>query len=362
MALGVVVTAQIMILLDATVVNVAVPSAQADLGFSGANRQWVITAYVLVFGSLLPLGGRLADAYGRKAMFIVGLLGFAIASAVGGAAPNIGTLVTARAVQGGFAAILAQAALSLITVIFTDLRELNKAFGIFGAVSGSAVAIGLLLGGLLADYVSWRWCMYVNIVLAVVGLIGGLTLLHNSTEPDKPKRDAVQAIGGRRLTPLQSVAALSEAIDVIRGVWDADGPGRLDVDGEFYSVHGAERGPAPAHEIPIWLGAHKPKMQGLVGRKADGWLPSLPVMEPGGLQKGNAIIDDAARAANRDPREITRLLNIFPSQQTAEALAQMAVEDGVSVFILASDGPDVLERFAAETIPAVREHVARERS
>jgi alkanesulfonate monooxygenase SsuD/methylene tetrahydromethanopterin reductase-like flavin-dependent oxidoreductase (luciferase family) len=174
--------------------------------------------------------------------------------------------------------------------------------------------------------------------------------------------DAVQAIGGRRLTPLQSVAALSEAIDVIRGVWDADGPGRLDVDGEFYSVHGAERGPAPAHEIPIWLGAHKPKMQGLVGRKADGWLPSLPVMEPGGLQKGNAIIDDAARAANRDPREITRLLNIFPSQQTAEALAQMAVEDGVSVFILASDDPDVLERFAAETIPAVREHVARERS
>ncbi|RPE46179.1 luciferase-like monooxygenase [Streptomyces sp. Ag109_O5-1] len=174
--------------------------------------------------------------------------------------------------------------------------------------------------------------------------------------------DAVQAIGGRRLTPLQSVAALGEAIDVIRGVWDADGPGRLDVDGEFYSVHGAERGPAPAHEIPIWLGAHKPKMQALVGRKADGWLPSLPVLEPGGLQKGNAIIDDAARAANRDPREITRLLNIFPSQQTVEALAQMAVEDGVSVFILASDDPDVLERFAAETIPAVREHVARERS
>ena len=174
--------------------------------------------------------------------------------------------------------------------------------------------------------------------------------------------DAVQAVGGRRLTPLQSVAALSEAIDVIRGVWDADGPGRLDVDGEFYSVHGAERGPAPAHEIPIWLGAHKPKMQGLVGRKADGWLPSLPVMEPGGLQKGNAIIDAAARAADRDPREITRLLNIFPSQQTAEELAQMAVEDGVSVFILASDDPDVLERFAAETIPAVREHVARERS
>jgi alkanesulfonate monooxygenase SsuD/methylene tetrahydromethanopterin reductase-like flavin-dependent oxidoreductase (luciferase family) len=172
--------------------------------------------------------------------------------------------------------------------------------------------------------------------------------------------DAVQAIGGRRLTPLQGVAALGEAIDVIRGVWDADGPGTLNVDGEFYQVHGAERGPAPTYEIPIWLGAHKPRMQALVGRKADGWLPSLPVMEPGGLPKGNAIIDDAALAARRDPREITRLLNIFPGQQTAEALAQMAIEDGVSIFILASDNPDVIERFAAETIPAVREHVARE--
>jgi len=173
--------------------------------------------------------------------------------------------------------------------------------------------------------------------------------------------DAVQAIGGRRLTPLQGVRALGEAIDVIRGVWDADVPGTLTVEGEFYKVHGAERGPAPAHHIPIWLGAHKPKMQDLVGRKADGWLPSLPVMEPDGLPKGNAIIDDAARAAGRDPRDITRLLNIFPGQQTAEALAQMTLEDGVSIFILASDERDVLERFATETIPAVREHVAHGR-
>lgn len=173
--------------------------------------------------------------------------------------------------------------------------------------------------------------------------------------------DAVQAAGGRRLTPLQGVAALSEAIDVIRGTWDADRPGTLNADGELYQVHGAERGPAPAHDIPIWLGAHKPRMQNLVGRKADGWLPSLPVMEPGGLPKGNAIIDDAARAAGRDPRNITRLLNIFPGHQTPEALAQMTLQDGVSIFILASDDPDVLERFAAETIPAVREHVARGR-
>jgi len=174
--------------------------------------------------------------------------------------------------------------------------------------------------------------------------------------------DAVQAIGGRRLTPMQGVTALSEAIEVIRGVWDADVPGALTVEGEFYNVHGAERGPAPAHHIPIWLGAHKPKMQDLVGRKADGWLPSLPVMEPDGLSKGNAIIDDAARAAGRDPRDITRLLNIFPGQQTAEALARMTIEDGVSIFILASDERDVLEHFAAETIPAVREHVARGRA
>ena len=173
--------------------------------------------------------------------------------------------------------------------------------------------------------------------------------------------DAVEAIGGRRLTPLQGVAALGEAIDVIRGVWDAAAPGPLRVDGEFYRVDGAERGPAPAHEVPIWLGAYKPKMQDLVGRKADGWLPSLPFLEPGGLPKGNAVIDDAARAAGRDPREITRLLNIFPDQQTPEALARMTLEDGVSIFILMSDDPNVLERFAAETIPSVRERVARGR-
>jgi len=174
--------------------------------------------------------------------------------------------------------------------------------------------------------------------------------------------DAVQAIGGRRLTPLQGVAALDEAIDIIRGVWDADQPGGVDFDGNFYSVHGIERGPAPAHEIPIWIGAHKPKMLDLVGRKANGWLPSLPMMEPDGLSKGNAIIDNAARVAGRDPREITRLLNIFAGQQTHEALVQIAVEDGVSIFILASDDPDEIERFAAETIPAVREQVAAERS
>ncbi len=196
LALGVILIAQIMILLDATVVNVALPSAQADLGFADATRQWVVTAYLLAFGSLLPLGGRLADRYGRKTMFIVGLVGFAIASAVGGAAPNIATLIIARAVQGGFAAVLAPAALSLITVIFTDLKELNKAFGIFGAVAGSSAAIGLMLGGLLTEYANWRWCMYVNIAFAIVGIIGGILLLHNSTEPDKPRLSVPSSIVG----------------------------------------------------------------------------------------------------------------------------------------------------------------------
>ena len=196
LALGVILIAQIMILLDATIVNVALPSAQADLGFSNAARPWVVTAYLLAFGSLLPLGGRLADAFGRKNMFIVGLSGFALASAAGGAAPNIDTLITARAAQGGFAAVLAPAALSLITVIFTEMKELNKAFAIFGAVAGSSAAIGLLLGGLLTDYANWRWCMYVNIAFAIAGIIGGLALLHNSIEPDKPKLSVPSTIVG----------------------------------------------------------------------------------------------------------------------------------------------------------------------
>jgi EmrB/QacA subfamily drug resistance transporter len=196
LALGVILVAQMMLLLDATIVNVALPSVQADLGFSDDTRGWVVTAYLLTFGSLLLLGGRLADAFGSKTVFIVGLVGFAVASAVGGAAPNIETLITARAVQGGFAAVMAPAALSLIMVIFTDLLELNKAFAIFGAVAGSSAAVGLLLGGVLTDYASWRWTMYVNVVFAVVGILGALALLHNSTEPNKPKLSVPSTILG----------------------------------------------------------------------------------------------------------------------------------------------------------------------
>ncbi|AYG04654.1 MFS transporter [Gryllotalpicola protaetiae] len=196
LALGVILIAQMMLLLDATIVNVALPSVQADLGFSDAARGWVVTAYLLAFGSLLLLGGRLADAFGRKSVFITGLIGFAVASAVAGAAPNIAALITARAFQGGFAAIMAPAALSLITVIFTDLKELNKAFAIFGAVAGSSSAVGLMLGGLLTDYAGWRWTMYVNIVFAVVGVVGGFALLHNTDHADTPRLSVPSTILG----------------------------------------------------------------------------------------------------------------------------------------------------------------------
>ena len=196
LALGVILIAQVMLLLDATIINVALPSVQADLGFSDDTRGWVVTAYLLAFGSLLLLGGRLADAFGRKTVFIVGLVGFAVASAVGGAAGNVETLITARAVQGGFAAVMAPAALSLIMVIFTDLKELNKAFAIFGAVAGSSSAIGLMLGGVLTDYANWRWTMYVNVAFAVVGILGAVALLHNSAEPNKPRLSVPSTILG----------------------------------------------------------------------------------------------------------------------------------------------------------------------
>lgn len=173
--------------------------------------------------------------------------------------------------------------------------------------------------------------------------------------------DAIEAMGGRKLTAGQGVDALSEAIDVIRGIWDVSERSPLRVPGEYYTLNGAKRGPAPAHDIPIWLGAYKPRMLRLIGRKADGWLPSLAYLEPGGLAAGNATIDEAALAAGRDPREIRRLLNVGP-QLGAEQLVQLALDDGVGTFIVASDDPAALQRFAEEVIPAVRERVDAERA
>jgi EmrB/QacA subfamily drug resistance transporter len=181
--------AQLMVVLDATVVNIALPSAQTALHFSNSDREWIITAYSLAFGGLLLLGGKLGDIFGRKWVFIVGLLGFAISSAVGGAAQSFIMLAVARAFQGGFGALLAPAALSLLTTTFSDSSERNKAFGIFGAIAGSGASIGLLLGGVLTQTLNWRYCMYVNDVLAIGALVGGLKLLHNVRPAERPKID-----------------------------------------------------------------------------------------------------------------------------------------------------------------------------
>jgi EmrB/QacA subfamily drug resistance transporter len=187
--LAVLSTAQLMVVLDATVVNIALPSAQQALHFSDSSRQWVVTAYTLGFGSLLLLGGRLADLFGRKRTLITGLAGFAIASAVGGTAQSFGPLIAARAVQGIFAALLAPAALSLLTTTFTEPRERGKAFGIFGAIAGAGAGIGLLLGGVLTEYLSWRWCLYVNLIFAAVAGTGALLLLSKHARSGKPRLD-----------------------------------------------------------------------------------------------------------------------------------------------------------------------------
>jgi EmrB/QacA subfamily drug resistance transporter len=181
--------AQLLVVLDVTIVNIALPSAQRELGFSDDQRQWVITAYALSFGSLLLLGGRIADLFGRKWTFITGLIGFAGASAVGGAAQSFELLVGARALQGVFAAMLAPAALSLLATTFTDPKERGKAFGVYGAIAGAGSAVGLLLGGFLTEVLDWRWCLYVSILFAVPAAIGGLRLLHHVPAQNRPRLD-----------------------------------------------------------------------------------------------------------------------------------------------------------------------------
>src|SRR3954453_619519 len=179
-ALVVLAAAQLMIILDASIVNIALPSAQTDLDISNADRQWVVTAYTLAFGALLLLGGRIADYTGRKRMFIIGLIGFAAASAIGGLAPNQELLFAARALQGGFAALMAPAALSLVTVTFTEPKERARAFGVFGALAGGGAAIGLIVGGVLTEYASWRWCLGVNVPVALVVAAAAIPIVHES--------------------------------------------------------------------------------------------------------------------------------------------------------------------------------------
>jgi EmrB/QacA subfamily drug resistance transporter len=191
LALGVIAVAQLMIILDASIVNIALPSAQVDLGISDADRQWVVTAYTLAFGGLLLLGGRVADFVGRKRTFIIGLIGFAGASALGGIAGTAGLLFAARGLQGAFAALLAPSALSLITVMFTLPKERAVAFGVFGAISGGGAAIGLIVGGVLTEYASWRWCLGVNVPIALLAAAAAVPIVtesraHGDTRYDIP--------------------------------------------------------------------------------------------------------------------------------------------------------------------------------
>jgi EmrB/QacA subfamily drug resistance transporter len=199
LALAVIAVAQLMVVLDASIVTIALPSAQRSLHISTDNRQWMVTAYTLAFGGLLLLGGRIADYAGRKRMFIIGLLGFAGASALGGAAINAPMLFGARALQGGFAALLAPAALSLITVTFTEVRERATAFGVYGAIAGGGAAIGLIMGGVLTQYASWRWCLYVNVPIAIVTAVVAIPIVHESKARGNTSYDipgAVTVTGG----------------------------------------------------------------------------------------------------------------------------------------------------------------------
>ena len=198
--LAVICAGVLMIVLDTTVMNLALPSAQHALGFTNGDRQWIVTAYSLSFGSLLLFCGRLADLIGRKVTFLAGLAGFAAASAVGGASVSFTMLVTARACQGVFAALLAPSALSLLTTTFTDPKERAKAFGVYGAVAASGSGLGLLIGGALTSYASWRWCMYINLVFAGIAITGGTVLL--SRQPRTP---------GARLD-VPGVAAVSSGV------------------------------------------------------------------------------------------------------------------------------------------------------
>src|SRR3989475_5310191 len=216
-ALAVIAVAQLMIALDATVVSIALPSAQAALHASDADRQWVVTAYTLAFGGLLLLGGRVADYLGRKRAFLIGLAGFSIASMLGGAAPDFAVLVAARALQGAFAALLAPTALSLLAVTFTQPRERATAFAVYGSIAGSGAAIGMLLGGALTQYLSWRWCLYVNLPVAIVAAVGGWIVLPGSGAPVRARFD----LPGVALATAGLVALVYACTEAVSSGWSS---------------------------------------------------------------------------------------------------------------------------------------------
>lgn len=191
LALVVIAVAQLMIALDATVVNIALPSAQRALGFGDGDRQWIITGYAVAFGGLLLPGGRLADRLGHRRALLLGLTGFAASSALAGAAPGFGVLVTGRALQGACAALLAPTALSMLAVTFTDRKERAKAFGVYGAVASSGAAAGLLVGGAVTEYPGWRWCLYLNVAIAAGAVLAGRAVLPVAVSHAKARIDVL---------------------------------------------------------------------------------------------------------------------------------------------------------------------------
>jgi EmrB/QacA subfamily drug resistance transporter len=214
LALAIIAVAQLMIVVDGSIVNIALPSAQKALHISNADRQWVITAYTLAFGGLLLLGGRIADYVGRKRMFIIGLIGFAVASAIGGLAQDSAMLFGARALQGAFAAVMAPAALSLLTVTFTDPAERAKAFGVYGGIAGGGLAIGLILGGVLTEFASWRWCLLVNVPIGAITAVAAFRVVHES-----------KAEGGHHYDIPGAVTITAGLVALVYGMTEADTDG-----------------------------------------------------------------------------------------------------------------------------------------
>jgi len=216
-ALAILTLSQLMVVLDVTIVNIALPSAQAELGFADDGRHWLVTGYALAFGSLLLIGGRLSDYFGRRRMLVIGLIGFALASALGGFADNFAALLCARVLQGAFGALLAPAALSLVSTTFDDRASRLRAFAVFGAVSSAGGAVGLLLGGVLTEYLSWRWCMFVNLPVAVIAL-AGVWLIRRQPVTDRSTLDLPGAA-----TSVAGIVAL------VFGLANAERGGWLDV-------------------------------------------------------------------------------------------------------------------------------------
>ncbi|MGV8881661.1 MAG: MFS transporter [Rhodoglobus sp.] len=214
--LGILTLSQLMVVLDVTIVNIALPSAQADLGFADDGRQWLVTGYALAFGSLLLIGGRLSDYLGRRRMLALGLVGFALASALGGFADSFATLLTARVLQGAFGAVLAPAVLSLVSTTFDDRGSRIRAFSIFGAVSSAGGAVGLLLGGVLTEFFSWHWCLFVNLPIAAVAL-AGIGLIAKQPTVEKSTLDLAGAV--------TSVAGM---VALVFGLGNAEHGGWLD--------------------------------------------------------------------------------------------------------------------------------------